>query len=518
MSNQESSNEVTGDPVTPDLNLDQPGAAPAKAAPYSGECEDPYPSLSDYHDYEPNLEFDDSDLHQKHPEGPDDFDIVDPTDPLRATPGGGPHPDYLLESPMSDGTIEEDFEAALARDMAARSGTTPGGSPHHTAAASVTMSQNLSDDDFTDIARHGIIEVVGDDVAGRKVIVISACRLPGNKNFDHQRFLRYLMHTLDAYVDMDYSLVYFHFGLTSKNKPPLRWLWEVYKALDRRYKKNLKSLYLVHPTNFIRVVWNFFKPIISVKFGRKVQYVNYLHELEQHMDLERLPVPKQVVDHNAKLLSRLKNVDVAGCNVGGKGALLPTQQFGASLEWIREHQPESYNGIPPIMLKCIDFLSRPDCLETEGIFRRSANAALIKELQGKINNGEEIVFEDGDVHIAAVILKTFLRELAEPLLTFDLYHTVVRFEEVPRDDRLSYVKQTLSRLPELNHAVLKYLAEFLSLVIDRSCLNKMTSSNLAVVFGPNLIWSADQSISLSSIGPINAFTDYLLSKQDAIFL
>ncbi len=61
---------------------------------------------------------------------------------------------------------------------------------------------------------------------------------------------------------MDYSLVYFHHGLTSRNKPPIRWLWEVYKALDRRYKKNLKSLYLVHPTNFIRVVWNFFKPII----------------------------------------------------------------------------------------------------------------------------------------------------------------------------------------------------------------------------------------------------------------
>jgi len=33
------------------------------------------------------------------------------------------------------------------------------------------------------------------------------------------------------------------------------------------------------------------------------------------------------------------------------------------------------------MLACTDFLSTPDCLETEGIFRRSANAALIKELQ-----------------------------------------------------------------------------------------------------------------------------------------
>lgn len=26
--------------------------------------DEPYPSLSDYHDYEPNLEFDDTELHQ----------------------------------------------------------------------------------------------------------------------------------------------------------------------------------------------------------------------------------------------------------------------------------------------------------------------------------------------------------------------------------------------------------------------------------------------------------------------
>ncbi len=32
----------------------------------------------------------------------------------------------------------------------------------------------------------------------------------------------------------------------------------------------------------------------SVKFGRKVQYVNYLHELRQHMELDQLPIPNQV--------------------------------------------------------------------------------------------------------------------------------------------------------------------------------------------------------------------------------
>lgn len=29
-----------------------------------------------------------------------------------------------------------------------------------------------------------------------------------------------------------------------------------------RYKKNLKALYLVHPTNFIKLLWNIFKPFI----------------------------------------------------------------------------------------------------------------------------------------------------------------------------------------------------------------------------------------------------------------
>ena len=43
-------------------------------------------------------------------------------------------------------------------------------------------------------------------------------------------FFRFLVFTLDQYVDMDYSLVYFHHGLTSGNKPPLSWLWGLYKV------------------------------------------------------------------------------------------------------------------------------------------------------------------------------------------------------------------------------------------------------------------------------------------------
>ena len=95
--------------------------------------EDPYPSLSDFHDYEPNLEFDDSDLlDAQHPEieegkqpyletlfeskgkNYDKADICIIIFKLVTNFEEEPDAEFL-ESPMADGTIEEDFEAALAK-------------------------------------------------------------------------------------------------------------------------------------------------------------------------------------------------------------------------------------------------------------------------------------------------------------------------------------------------------------------------------------------------------------------
>ena len=45
---------------------------------------------------------------------------------------------------------------------------------------------------------------------------------------------RYFILTLDRYVEQDYTLVYFHFGFTSRNKPNFSWLLQVYRELDRK--------------------------------------------------------------------------------------------------------------------------------------------------------------------------------------------------------------------------------------------------------------------------------------------
>lgn len=45
---------------------------------------------------------------------------------------------------------------------------------------------------------------------------------------------RYLKYTLDQHVENDYTIVYFHYGLSSQNKPSLGWLQNAYKEFDRK--------------------------------------------------------------------------------------------------------------------------------------------------------------------------------------------------------------------------------------------------------------------------------------------
>jgi Rho GTPase-activating protein 1 len=61
-----------------------------------------------------------------------------------------------------------------------------------------------------------------------------------------------------------------------------------------RFKKNLKKFYIVHPTNFIRVMLILLKPLISYKFGRKITYINRLEELRPAIYLDQVDIPEQV--------------------------------------------------------------------------------------------------------------------------------------------------------------------------------------------------------------------------------
>lgn len=105
-----------------------------------------------------------------------------------------------------------------------------------------------------------------------------------------------------------------------------------------------------------------------------------------------------------------------------------TTEFGVTLKFINTNSP-CLNYIPPIVRKCVDSLSLTGVIDTEGIFRRSGTYATIGTLKKQVNAGQtdEVDFKEVDTHVLAGLLKSFLRDLSEPLLTFELYDEIVKF-------------------------------------------------------------------------------------------
>ncbi|XP_007531979.2 rho GTPase-activating protein 8 [Erinaceus europaeus] len=415
---------------------------------------------------------------------------------------------------MSQLDLEELANIELQRDEVVAASLNTGRRPSVAPTAGQDPALSTSHP-FYDVARHGILQVAGQDRFGRRVVTFSCCRMPPSHELNHKRLLEYLKYTLDQHVEKDYVIVYFHYGLNSQNKPSLSWLQSTYKEFDRKYKKNLKALYVVHPTNFIKVLWNIFKPLISHKFGKKVTYFSDLRELREHLQYNQLLVPAEVLRYDETLGSLHQGRRTLPAKTPPPRPPLPTQQFGVSLQYLKDKNQGDL--IPPVLRFTVTYL-REKGLHTEGLFRRSASVQTVREVQRLYNQGKPVNFDDyGDIHVPAVILKTFLRELPQPLLTVKAYKQILAITSVESSLRVAHCRQIVQSLPEHNYTVLSYLMGFLHTVSQESIVNKMNSSNLACVFGLNLIWPSQGASSLSALVPLNLFTELLIEYHGNIF-
>nr|XP_040223756.2 protein prune homolog 2 [Anopheles coluzzii] len=136
------------------------------------------------------------------------------------------------------------------------------------------------------------------------IVVFSACHLPDRSRADYHYVMNnlflYVVKTLEQLVTEDYVLVYLHGGSSRGNVPPFPWLKKCYQLLDRRLRKSLRNLYMVHPTFWLKsVVW-MARPFISSKFWRKLVYVTSLEELYKLVPVEKAAVPDKVKNYNAR--------------------------------------------------------------------------------------------------------------------------------------------------------------------------------------------------------------------------
>jgi len=98
-----------------------------------------------------------------------------------------------------------------------------------------------------------------------------------------------------------------------------------------------------------------------------------------------------------------------------------------------------------------------------------------------------------DVHTVASLLKSYLRELPEPLVPYEIYNQVMTIvtREIPVIGKHSAAvklgKLLTSQLSPVNYNTLQYVCQFLADVAQFAEHNKMNMSNLATVFAQSLL-------------------------------
>ncbi|XP_032972397.1 SH3 domain-binding protein 1 isoform X5 [Rhinolophus ferrumequinum] len=165
-------------------------------------------------------------------------------------------------------------------------------------------------------------------------------------------------------------------------------------------------------------------------------------------------------------------------------------------------------------------------VKEEGLFRLAAGASVLKRLKQTMASDPRSLQEFcSDPHAVAGALKSYLRELPEPLMTFDLYDDWMRAASLKEPGaRLEALQEVCSRLPQENFSNLRYLMKFLARLAEDQEVNKMTPSNIAIVLGPNLLWPPEKegdqaqldAASVSSIQVVGV-VEALIQNADTLF-
>lgn len=164
-------------------------------------------------------------------------------------------------------------------------------------------------------------------------------------------------------------------------------------------------------------------------------------------------------------------------------------------------------------------------VSVEGIFRKNGNIRRLKELSDALDRDSSSVNlqDDNPVQLAA-LLKRFLRELPDPLLTFKLHRLFVMSQKLePESERLRILHLVTILLPKAHRDTLEVLFVFLKWVasfshVDEETGSKMDLQNLALVLGPNILYAKSQDPAKDELFLANRAILNLLENQDELWM
>ncbi|GAB5570637.1 protein FAM13A isoform X2 [Prionailurus iriomotensis] len=191
--------------------------------------------------------------------------------------------------------------------------------------------------------------------------------------------------------------------------------------------------------------------------------------------------------------------------------------FGVSLQDLQQ-QGLTENGIPAIVGNIVEYLTKHG-LTQEGLFRVNGNVKVVEQLRWKFESGVPVELgKDGDVCSAASLLKLFLRELPERVITSALQPRFIQlFQDDRNDAQDSSLRALIKELPDVHYCLLKYLCQFLTEVAKHHVQNRMNAHNLATVFGPNCFHVPPGLEGMKEQDICNKIMAKLLENYDTLF-
>lgn len=147
-----------------------------------------------------------------------------------------------------------------------------------------------------------------------------------------------------------------------------------------------------------------------------------------------------------------------------------------------------YDGIrlPAVFRECVDYVEKYG-MKCEGIYRVSGIKSKVDELKAAYDREESPNLEEYEPNTVASLLKQYLRDLPENLLTKEL---MPRFEEAcgrsTESEKVQEFQRLLKELPECNHLLISWLIVHMDHVITKELETKMNIQNISIVLSPTV--------------------------------
>ncbi|KAK4995437.1 Rho-type GTPase activating protein Rga1 [Elasticomyces elasticus] len=159
--------------------------------------------------------------------------------------------------------------------------------------------------------------------------------------------------------------------------------------------------------------------------------------------------------------------------------------------------------VPAVIQDAISTMRRMD-MSVEGVFRKNGNVKRLRDQAAMFDKGEQVdLMEDNPVQVAA-LLKKFLRELPDPVLTFKLHRLWITSSKLKDQDKARRLLHlTCCLLPKAHRDTMEILFCFLNWVssfayTDEESGSKMDIHNLATVIAPNILYPSAKQVTANN--------------------